>query len=126
MNLEVLAHKLQTDGVGIKGVNIFVHHMPQSAETGILLKMPYIPPLIDYELPGYRRERFNLIVRSKKYQTGEELARKAVTSLTLSETQLTGMDIRYMRPERDLVPYPLNEADMTEFLVIFGVVYVIL
>lgn len=126
MNLEILAHKLQTDGVGKKGVDIFIQHMPQSAETGILLRMPYIGAPIDYELPGYRRERFNLIVRSKKYQTAEALVRKAMTSLTVSETQLTGMDIRFMRPERLPISYPLSEADMTEFLVIFEAVYVIL
>lgn len=126
MNYEVLSKKLQTDGVGRIGKDIFVQYMPETAETGILIRNSFLGGLIDYELPGYRRDKFSLIVRSKKYKTAEELMRKAMKSLTLSETTLPGMDIRYIRPERDFVTYPLNESDLHEFLVIFEAVYVIL
>jgi hypothetical protein len=126
LNYEALADKLHKDGVGIKGRDIFIQYMPETAETGVLIRNTFIGGLIDYELPDYRRDKFSLVVRSKKYKTAEALMRKAMKSLTMSETTLPGMDIRFIRPERDFVTYPLNEADLHEFLVIFEAVYVIL
>lgn len=125
MNLEALAEKLQADRLGKKGKEIFINHMPTSVEAGILLRPPYVGTPIDYELPGYRSTRFNLSVRAKDYQTGDKLIRKAMASLTLEETKLSGMDVRYIRPRTEPVSFPLSVAGTFEFLVIFDAVYVI-
>lgn len=125
MNLESLADKLQDDRLGKIGKDIFINHMPASAEQGVLLRQPYIGTPIDYELPNYRNTRFQAAIRSKDFKVGEQLAREVSASLTLTETVLPEMDIRYIRPRTEPVPFPLNAAGMFEFLVIFDAVYVI-
>jgi len=125
MNLEAMAKKLQKDGVGRMGVDIFVGHAQEKKGNGILLRDTYAGDPIDYELPGFCRTRFHGIVWSKKYRDGEALALKMMKSLTIQETTLEDMEIRYLRPRNRPVSYPLSEGSTFEFLVIFDGVYVI-
>lgn len=125
MNLNTLAEKLQSDGVGVTGKTIFINHMPTKVEKGVLLRPAYVGTPIDYELPDYRVTRFSVAVRAKDFADGEALMRSVMSSLTLTEIQLSGMDIRYVRPRTEPVPFPLTVGGMFEFLVIFDAVYVI-
>lgn len=125
MNLEMIADKLQNDGVGNKGKTIFINHMPVEATAGVLLRPPYVGTPIDYELPGYRKTKFNAAVRGKNYREADILAKKVMESLTFYEAQMPGLDVRYVRPITEPVSFPVSEGSMVEFLVIFEAVYVI-
>lgn len=125
MNLQSLAMQLQKDGVGRIGTSIFIADMPADAKSGVLLRGPRLGSPIDYELPGYRNTHFNVSVRGQTYKEGEALMKKAMASLTITETEIPGMDIRYIRPQTDPIPFPLSDAKIFEFLVIFEAVYVI-
>lgn len=125
MNLESIAEKLQDDGVGQMGASIFINHMPADAASGVLLRPPYVGTPIDFELPGYRKTKFNVAARGKNYQEAYALAMKVMESLTVMETTLTGMDVRYIRPRTEPVSFPVSEGAAVEFLMIFETVYVI-
>lgn len=125
MNLESIAEKLELDGVGNRAFDIFINHLPTEAERAILLRDPYIGTPIDPELPNYRVTRFNVAARAKSYQEGKELMSQVMRSLTLSNTALTGMEVRYIRPRTEPIAFPMSQAGMFEFLVIFDAVYVI-
>lgn len=125
MDLKAMATKLQKDGIGQWGVDIFIGHMPEGAQSGILLRGALIGTPIDYDLPNYRKTKFTLAARGVGYVQTQDLAKRASESLTIAETQLKGMDIRFVRPRTEPVAFPINDADLFEFLVIFDAVYVI-
>lgn len=125
MNLEMIADKLQADGVGQKGKVVFINHMPAEIVPGILLRPPYVGTPIDYELPGYRKTAFNVAVRATTYVEGEALAKKVMKSLTVSESMLGLTEVRYIRPRTEPVSFPVSDGALVEFLMIFEAVYVI-
>ena len=125
MKLDILAKKLQDDGVGIMGKTIFLGNMPPDAPKAIILKDSPLGTPIDEELPGYRRSRFHAAVRDESYELGRKLAERVSASFTLKEKVLTGMDIRFIRPLIEPTGFPLADSNIFEFLVIFEAVYVI-
>lgn len=126
MNLEMIADKLQEDGVGIKGKTIFINNMPVETVAGILLRPPYIGTPIDYELPGYRKTKFNAAVRGKTYQEAKNLANQVMSSLEFGNRQFPGLDVRHIRPITEPVSFPVSDGSLIEFLMIFEANYVIL
>lgn len=125
MNLELIANKLQDDGVGVRGANIFINHMPVTVTKGVLLRPPYIGTPIDNELPNYRKTRFNASVRAKTYQEANALATLVIDSLTVGYTVTPEIVINYIRPTTEPVSFPVSEGDSVEFLMIFEANYVI-
>lgn len=125
MNLEMIAAKLQDDSVGVIGKTIFINHMPVKTEVGILLRPPYIGTPIDYELPKYRRTKFNLSVRGKNYSEANALVKAAMVSLTFEDALLSDCQVLYVRPMTEPVSFPISDGGLVEFLVIFEAVYVI-
>ena len=98
MNLLQLADELETAGVGIKGETIFIHNMPSTCKTGVMLRGKFTGTKIDHELPGFYKTDVSLIVRTGNYATGEALMNEAVAALTLAEKDLSEYYIRYCRP----------------------------
>ena len=125
MNLEMIAERLQDEGVGRMGQTIFINHMPVEALVGVLLRPPYIGTPIDYELPGYRKTKFNAAVRGRNYSEARTLVQKVMDALTFGDIELSGLEIRHVRPLTEPVSFPVSDGGMVEFLVIFEATYVI-
>lgn len=125
MNLEMIANKLSDDGVAKKGITLFVNQMPVDAKVGVLLRPPYIGTPIDYELPGYRKTKFTASIRGTTYKEANDLAQRVMESLTVIETELDGIAVKFIRPVTEPVLFPVSDAGMTELLVLFETVYVI-
>lgn len=125
MNLEMIADKLQDDGVGRQGKTIFINSMPADAASGVLLRPPYIGTPIDYELPGYRKTKFNAAVRGRSYSEALALTQKVMESLTFGDVEMTGVSVKHVRPIAEPVSFPVSEGSSVEFLMIFEAVYVI-
>lgn len=125
MNLESIAGKLQTDGVGLIGKSIFIANMPVDVKTGVILRSAYLGTPIDYELPNYRKTHFHAATRGKDYAEGNALMKKVMTSLTFDYLILPGMDFRFCRPVIEPVTFPESDGKVYEFLVIFDATYVI-
>lgn len=125
MNLLSVAEYLALEGLGQRGVDLFVDFMPGKVERGILLLGTITGTPIDQELPNYRRAKFRVVVREANYVTGKELAERVSEILTLKNVSLSNMDVKQMYPLHDPVSFPVSKADHLEYSVNFEAVYVI-
>ena len=77
MNLTEIYNYALAQDLGVEGKTIFIQNLPaQSGTPALMLKNSLEGTKIDYELPNYRKGRFQAIVRCKanKYEDGEALA----------------------------------------------------
>lgn len=126
MNLMPLANRLQDAGLGVKGTNLFIGMLPAAAERATLLRNPLQGTPIDYELPGFYKTQFQLIVRVPAgfYVDGETLIGQVIASLTLTEQQVEDHFFNYCRPRTEPVVYPLSNGNMLEFATMFDCCFV--
>lgn len=124
MNLMPLAEKLEADGLGVMAETIFINMIPVEAPQGILLRNNLRGTEIDYELPGYHKTDFQVIVRAASYPAGDSLIVDVCHALTIVERQLGPLYFKFMRPKTKPVVFPLSAGNLLEFSVEFSVVYV--
>lgn len=125
MNLLPLTQKLEDDGLGVQGESIFINMIPAECPTGILLRNPLQGTPIDYELPGYYKTSFQLIVRTASYTDGEALINSAIESLTVVGKSIGDSFFHYSRPKTLPVSFPLSKGNLLEFSVNFDVAFVV-
>ena len=123
MKLVQIAEYLQDNGLGVMGENLFVNMMPVDCLSGILLRDPPTGAEIDYELPGYFKSHFRLIVRATNYEQGRELIESAAAALTISDTSIGDIYFRFMRPRTQPVAFPISPGNLMEFLIDMRVIY---
>lgn len=123
MNLIPLAERLQAMGFGAMGDFVFINMIPVDAPSGVLLRNHLSGTLIDYELPGYYRTGFRLIVRSKTYQEGESLIERAIEALTVRNAQIGDLRVVHLRPSTEPVVYPLSVGNLLEFSADMDIVF---
>lgn len=126
MNLIPFAKMLEDATLGIRGQSIFVNSMPAACMRGVLLREKIKGTTIDYELPGYFRAKYQIIVRCVDYLTGEQLMEKVFACLTLSEQDVETVHYNYSRPITEPVSFPLSEGNLLEFTADFDTAYYIL
>lgn len=117
MNFEAIVQRLEDAGLGKAGENLFISFMPDGM-PGILLR-PYPGGVsIDHYLPGFRKDKFMMIVRGSDYVETRELAEAAVKAITVVQrTTLGGSLFQYMRPKHDPFSFPHSKGQLIEFLV---------
>lgn len=115
MNLMPFADKLETEKIAVKGKSLFINMMPVTCKTGVLLRDKLTGTPIDHELPGLYRASFQVIARSPDMVAGQQLIDSVSASLTLTETQLGSMLIRYSRPVELPTVFPLSDGNIYEF-----------
>lgn len=123
MNLLDIANLLESQGVGVKGKSIFIYMIPSDAQPAILLRNPLTGTPYDYELPGFFRAKFRVVVRCVDYATGKAMMDEAVAAMTVQNTQLDSMFVQYMRPIAMPVVFPLSDGNLMEFSVDMDVVF---
>lgn len=123
MNLMPIAEKLEVDGVGVMAETIFINMIPAEAPTGVLLRNPLQGTQIDYELPDFYKTEFKVIARATTYPEGEALIQAVFDSLTVVETQVGSMYVKYMRPKTKPVVFPLSKGNLLEFSADFAICF---
>lgn len=123
--LNQLMIKLEDEDIAKQNVNLFKNSMPQTITLGVALMGRLQGDEIDYELPGYRKTNFQLVVRARNYNAGEELINNAVASLTFQQLQIENVKFNYVRPRHDVVSFPTSDGNNTEFSVNFDACFVI-
>lgn len=123
MNLMPLLDLLDNAGIGSQGTSLFLNMMPLETTQGVLLRPPLTGTPINYELPGFYKTRFQAIVRASKFEAGQDLAAQVAAALTLVETQVETLYIRYCRPTAKPVSFPLSNGSMVEWNIPFEVCY---
>lgn len=125
MILPVLAQYLNDQGFAKIGKTLFVHQFPEGAVNATLLRRSEAGARINHELPGYRKDAFQAIVRVRDYATGQALADQLMDLLTAYELDLPGYHFKYVRPRTDPVVYPIQASNYIEYSVNLDAVYVI-
>lgn len=125
MNLLPIIEHLESEGLGVQAKTLFINQMPAEAPTGILLRNTLQGTHIDYELPGYFKGKFQLIIRANSYSVGDELITSAIAALTLSNVTLGDMTFKYMRPQTLPVVFPISKGNLLEFATVIDAVFTI-
>jgi hypothetical protein len=123
MNLRPLLDRLADEGLGTVGLTLFIQHIPEKVAEGIVLMLPASGVMIDHELPQYRSTGFQLVVRDKNYEDGNAMAQAASSALTLGETTLDGMLVKFCRPRHEPLPFQRSQGGYWEFSVNFDFTY---
>lgn len=128
MNLTEIYNYAVEQNLGVEEKTIFIQNLPaQSGTPALMLKNSLEGTRIDYELPNYRKGRFQAIVRCKanRYEDGEALADLVGKTLRLEQVQLGNIFYHYIRPISEPIGYQLSDGANYEFSVNFAAVYVI-
>lgn len=123
MKLETVAKMIELAGVGIRGVDIFIGHMPAERD-GILLRQPFGGTPIDHELPGWLKTDYQLIVRAKTYLAGDSLIKAAIMAASTLNGVTASAKFLYMRPRHQPLNYPISPGSRFEFVVNMDACYV--
>ena len=122
MNLDIIAQRLQTMGLGVSGTSLFVQFMPEN-KTGIVLIADPMGALIDAELPQFREVVFQAVTRGKDYDTGKALAVRLVEELFIEQEERLGdYEVKSLRARHRPIPFQRSPGGNFEFLVSFDVV----
>jgi hypothetical protein len=109
----------------VQGESIYVFHMPFSVKTGVLLLHNLNGAKLDCELPGYKKAKFQAIVRSPKFEEGYQLSKEIMTALNgVRRGTLDGVYYYYIKPIHDPVAFPTSAGDNIEFSVNYEMVYI--
>lgn len=122
MNLEAIAQYIREENPGLI---IFINHMPAGMRDGVLLTQNASNLSIDYELPGYHRGGFQLVVRCARYEVGKAMADSLMATLTLVNQEVGNMRVNFLRPKHYPISYPISAGDLIEFSLNFTSSYVL-
>jgi hypothetical protein len=123
MDMMPIANKLELEGLGVQASTLFINLMPMECKEGILLRSPLSGTRVDHELPGYYRTSFMVIVRGHDYASASVLMEACMRALTLYETDLDDISVKYMRPHTLPVTFPVSIGNFYEIKVEFEVAY---
>jgi len=117
--MEQVAKMLADASLGTLGTTIFVHGMPPTIKTGLVVLSALSGNDIDYAgLPDLRREGFQVIARDTGAPAAMALAVQASNALTLpaSWRQLPAFDsipaawVLYIRPRHSPFVFPRSDV----------------
>lgn len=123
MNLLPLAKHIEDLGLGTRGLDVFVHVMPDTAHNATLLRAP-IPTLVNSELPGYFKARFQVIVRSVDVDPGLAKIKSIVSAITLEGVVIDTQTFNFCRPMFLPQTYPIDSGAYFEHVVGFEACFV--
>lgn len=120
--MEQVAALLAAAGLGTPGKDLFVHRMPDGCPAGLVVLNRLAAQAIDWNLPRYRRDSFQVVARHRLPLEAERLARRAMEALTLfgwRELPPAGAverptAVMFIRPRHEPIVYPRSESDLHE------------
>jgi hypothetical protein len=122
--IDTLANRLQSEGVGVIGTDIFVHHLPEDIPSGILLLDNYVYRTTS-EIPGYRRGQFRIVVRAKTHKEGFGISHASIAALSMVRQSFPGIEIKLSEAMHDPIAFPTSthtksREHVTNFSVVYG------
>ena len=125
MILESIADYLEEKRYGREGEGLFIWHMPDDIKEGILLIDSIVGTRINHELTGYRKGKFQVIIRTQDYTEGYELISRISDSLTILDADMKTVIVKYIRPRTDPIVFPISKGDNLEMTVVFDTAYIL-
>lgn len=80
--LDTLLNKLQADGIGTVGVDLFMYFAPDDVDNCIIVTGGTEPPQVCIETPKYYKGKIQIIIRNKEYDAGFAKCDALMASLT--------------------------------------------
>ena len=114
MNLLPIVQLLEDAGLGRRGETLFINEMPAKVVKGILVKNKLSGTMINWEIPGYYKTGFQIIVRATGYEEGSALATELSVALTMNNVQIDDMNVRYLHPRHLPVCFPVTPGGQRE------------
>lgn len=110
---DYLEAQMALDGSAIKPK---VFYMPEDFSEGVVLLPDLTGALIAHEMPGFRKGRFQVIVRAPNHISGEALADDMVRKLTMLNVEIhPTVLVNYIRARHDPIPYQKSKGGYFEF-----------
>lgn len=114
-HLYVAAELIETAGLGVSGVDLFVGTLPADVHKGVELRDPLFGADLDQALAGFVNHQFQVIVRDTDPQAAFDKAAAISTALHLPQgLTRDGIYIRSMYPLQTPVTYPKGDSDEME------------
>lgn len=115
MNLLPITNRLEEQGVGTPGRDVFIDFMPAACQLGILLRDYFGGTPTAPELPGYYKTSFMLIIRAPEVGAGQQLMTDAIAALTLNtDTVMDDYLFKYVRARNLPFMYPPSPGQLVE------------
>lgn len=124
MITKTVAAHLEDGGFGSEGIHIFIEFMPEGSEKAILILQPPSGARIDQNMPGYFRSGFQVIVRDKSFNDGNDIIKQVVTFLENSANiELKGWRLRTARATHLPLHYRISDGKLFEHSVNFDATF---
>lgn len=125
MKLEAVADILHGEGVAIKGQDLYIFHMPEGKQNGVLLiDDPDTPTECDEYIPKLKKSNFRAVVRGPSYEEAMTLAYLVRNALDLHNQTVNGLKFLRLKPTYDPIAYPIGESDVVEVSVNLWAAYI--
>jgi hypothetical protein len=103
---------------------LFVFHMPEKLNFGILLLHNLGGAKLDPHLPGYKKGKLQIIVRSSDFESGYAKAVQVMDIFKVIKRQAQGnVFFHFIEPLHDPVAFPASKGNFIEFSVNFLTAY---
>lgn len=120
--LKELTERLEANGAGTIGVDLFREHMPADASPATLL-IATQPIVRSPDVPCYRKGAFSVIVRNDDPDAAHQKCLDISALLDLEEVTLGGFRFVWIHPRHDPLTFPLSAGRERETSVTFDLVY---
>lgn len=113
-HLYYAAEKIQADGLGEIGVDLYVGTMPADVKRCAMLRDPLMGAAIDEEMEGFTKHQFQIIVRDIDPAAAWDRAKALGDALKVENVTGNGVVIRKMHPLTLPATYPQMDSDEME------------
>lgn len=105
--------------------DIFIHSLPEDSKEGILITHGLNGASLDPDLPGYKRAKFQVIVRALDYESGYELSKSIIDIYSaIKSEKVLSIFVYFIQPLHDPLAFPVSKGGFTEFSVTYETVYI--
>lgn len=126
LKLNAVKEIVENQGIAIFGDDLYIYHMPETTQEGVLLLDDTDTPTeIDEYIPKLKKSNFRAIVRGKGYEDAMARATALRNTLDLYEhTASNGIKFLRLKPTYDPIAYPISGGDVVEVSVNLWAAYI--
>jgi hypothetical protein len=127
VKLNEIAGKLEADGLGQCGVDLFYDNMPVSVTRGLLITAQ-VPIKRNVYVASLRKGAFQVISRQlddDDYVDPTLILENVILSLSGQGVTIGSMNFRYIRAESDPFVFPRSDGDIIEASVNFDFLFTV-
>lgn len=131
MNLDIIAKIINDSDLAAENTDLFLHHMPDDVEQGVLVRNPLQGNPINHYIPGYMKGSLQVVCRALTYEKGTALSTGILNLLNIegspeyTDDDGNTMTINFLRPRTLPIVYPRLPGNTIEWSIIFDACYLL-